>query len=71
MYVVASEAEGRVIETLARKQADADTMAAQMVAAMADVTMREIKATGRTMDAYKPAVAMRVPQWIRTEEDAA
>lgn len=71
VYVVASDAEGRVVETLARKQGAADEMARAMVAAMATVTMREIGKTGRTVDAYRPSRAMQVPAWVRTDMEAA
>lgn len=62
--IITSEAEGRVLETLRRKQADADAMAAGMVSHMADAMRGEILATGQTRDDYVPQKEMVIPKWL-------
>lgn len=71
VHVVTAETEGRILDSLRRKQDDAARMGDQMVAAMAEVTKAEIKATGRTFTAYDPRLAMIVPKWIHTDTEAA
>ncbi len=71
VHIVASEAETRVIDTLARKQADADTMAAAMVEAMSETVMRDMRATTRTTDTYQPTRAMYVPRWLTENSEGA
>jgi superfamily II DNA or RNA helicase len=70
VHVVTAETEGRILESLNRKQADAAHMGDAMVRAMAEITKSEIKATGRTFTAYQPTAAIRFPQWVRTESEA-
>lgn len=70
-YVVTSDAEGRVVANLKRKQADAEAMSAGMVEHTADITRAELRATSRDATEYKPTVRMRVPAWVGQEETAA
>lgn len=70
VHVVTSDVDGRIVENLARKQADAAHMSTSMVAAMAEVTKREIGATTRTVDAYRAHETMRVPSWVHTDSEA-
>jgi len=67
-YVVTSDAEGAVVANLKRKQSDAGVMAAGMVAHMAELTKRELKATGRDATEYKPRKKMTVPSWVGRED---
>ncbi len=63
--VIVSDAEGRVVDAIRRKQEDADLMAAGVVSCMADTMNQEIRATGKTEDGYNPTEEMRVPTWLK------
>lgn len=52
-HFIASELEGAVVANLRRKEADAEYMAGQMVAYMADLTAAEIKGVARQHAAYR------------------
>lgn len=62
--IITSDAEGRVLETIRRKQADADAMAVGMISHMASAMRGEIQAIGQTRDDYKPKKEMVIPQWL-------
>lgn len=62
--IVTSEAEGRVLDTIRRKQADADAMAEGMIAHMRDAMRGEIAAASQTRDDYHPTQEMRTPRWL-------
>ena len=66
-YVVTSSQEGAVVESLSRKQADAETLTASMAEHMRYLTRAELAATSRTEDAYDPTVEMTVPSWVGVE----
>lgn len=66
-HVITSAAEGRVVANLKRKQADAERMAAGMIAHMADITRAELGASTRKRDGYSPKKLMTIPSWLRTE----
>jgi hypothetical protein len=70
-HVITSSAEGRVVENIKRKQADAHKMISGMVANMKDITRADLKSAGRELDGYAPTINMRVPSWLRSEENAA
>lgn len=70
VHVVTAETEGRILESLKRKQEDAAHMGDAMVRAMAEITKAEIKATGRTFTAYQPEMPIKFPNWIRSESEA-
>lgn len=55
VHVIASELEGAVVANLRRKEADAEHMAAQMVAHMADLSAENLKGTARDAAGYVPA----------------
>jgi hypothetical protein len=63
-HIITSRAEGRVVASIERKQADADRMAAGMVDAMRDAMTAELQAGGTTRDDYNPTERMRVPEWL-------
>lgn len=67
VHVIASDAEGAVVASLQRKEDDAEEMAAQMVAAMADVSRESVRGTVRARESYAPAKRVRVPAWMRSE----
>jgi superfamily II DNA or RNA helicase len=66
-YVVTSEAEGRVLENLRRKQQDAERMSVEMSRETADLVRAELGATKRDSVAYEPKKAIQWPAWLREE----
>jgi superfamily II DNA or RNA helicase len=67
VHVVASDADAGVISNLRRKQDDANTMRRQMVAIMAEHTMRFMNSVVRTTDPYNPTERVTFPSWLVTE----
>lgn len=67
VHFVAASTEGAVLENLRRKEADAERMAAGMVANMADLSSALVHGSTREMDAYAPTLPMHVPHWLQTE----
>lgn len=67
-YIIASDIEGNVIASLERKQLDAETMVAEMVEHMTEITGGQLRATARGTIAYNPTVEMRIPEWLGTKE---
>jgi hypothetical protein len=63
-YIITSSIEGAVVANLKRKQEDAETLAKELAIHMSELTMAEIKATGRTFDEYSPTTRMQAPQWL-------
>ncbi|MBP0438439.1 helicase [Tianweitania sediminis] len=61
---VFAETEGAVLANLARKEADADRMAAAMVRHMADLSAAEVRGTTRTILPYNPAQPIMLPSWM-------
>jgi hypothetical protein len=57
-HFIASELEGAVVANLRRKEADAERMAAEMVAHMADLSAADLRAVQRDRTDYQPR---RVP----------
>jgi superfamily II DNA or RNA helicase len=68
VHVISSDAEGSVVASLERKEADAEEMAAQMVVAMADVSREAVRGMSRTTESYAPKKRVRVPAWMYSEE---
>ena len=64
VHVILGETEGRLLETIQRKQADYDEMQSQMRAA---VLRYGLGADGRmrTLAGYEPAVPMILPSWLQ------
>jgi hypothetical protein len=52
VHIVTANTEGATLDNVKRKERDAEKMAAQMVANMADITRQELKGTKRTMNIY-------------------
>lgn len=63
-HLIAADAEGAVVENLARKEADADRMAEMMVAHMADLSSDLLRASTRTRPDYNPTVPVQLPDWL-------
>lgn len=64
VHFVASELEGAVVDNLKRKERQAEEMAEQMVAHMADITSEELRGTSRRADPYDAAQDLRLPEWL-------
>jgi len=62
-HFIASELEGAVVANLRRKEADAEHMAAQMVARMSDLTTAEIKGASREAADYQSR-RLRIPKFM-------
>lgn len=67
VHFVAASTEGAVLENLRRKEADAERMAAMMVAHMADLSSEIIQGAGRATDDYAPTVPVLIPNWLQEE----
>jgi hypothetical protein len=70
-YMITSSIEGAVVDSLRRKQADADAMNAGMVEHMREAMQRNLKATMRETIKYEPRMKMKIPKWLKTEQEAA
>lgn len=71
VHVITSENEGRVIDSLQRKQADAARMGDAMVKAMAETTIATLGSAARTFDAYTARTPMCVPAWLTSDFNEA
>jgi hypothetical protein len=67
VHVICSEADGRIVENMKRKQAAAEDMARSMVAAMLATSRDEIRATKRTVSVYEKRPPITIPHWLRGE----
>jgi hypothetical protein len=65
VHFVTSEIEGAVVTNIRRKEADAERMAAQMVAHMADLSSAEIRGAARTIATYAPDKPLALPKWLQ------
>lgn len=63
-HIVISDREMNVLDNVKKKQAQMETMQANMIELMREVTMREMKKTTRITETYKPEKQMEVPAWI-------
>jgi hypothetical protein len=64
VHFIAAETEGAVVANLRRKEADADRMAAAMVAHMADLSAENVRGTVRERPDYQPTQLMIIPGWL-------
>ncbi|TQE95575.1 MAG: AAA family ATPase [Spiribacter salinus] len=71
VHYVASELEGAVVDNIRRKEQQAEHMAEQMVAHMADITSAELRGTQRRTDPYEPRLPMQLPAWLSEQKEAA
>jgi len=67
VHLIASELEGAVTANLRRKEAQADTMAAEMVSHMADLNAIDLKGISRTHDEYRAVFDIETPTWLEAE----
>jgi hypothetical protein len=63
-HIVSSAREGAVVANIRRKEADADRMAAMMVAHMADLSSEAVRGSVRDVPLYNPAIDMELPSWL-------
>lgn len=64
VHFIAAETEGAVVANIKRKEADADRMAAAMVAHMSDISTRIVRGTERVRPDYNPQEPFIIPEWI-------
>lgn len=62
-YVITSEAEGRVVEAIRRKEEQAEEMLREIVSHMQGL---QLEMSARSSDAYLPTQTMKVPRWLKT-----
>jgi superfamily II DNA or RNA helicase len=67
VHVIASESEVAVLASLRRKERDAETMVARMVEAMSATQRKNVLGVEATRDDYSAPLAMRLPDWVRSE----
>lgn len=66
VYIVISDAEGCVKDNIARKQADAERMTAELVKFTKDILAAEIHSTVRMSEDYYALEKMEVPEWLQS-----
>jgi superfamily II DNA or RNA helicase len=71
VHMISTDADGRIIENLDRKRADAEKMGDAMIGAMAEVSRAELHGAQKTSDAYEPRKTMSVPRWLIENVEAA
>ena len=64
IHIFSSEMEGAVVANLARKEADAATMSAELSAMTADAVRENVQGTQRSTNAYNPTQEMEIPKWL-------
>jgi len=62
--VIVGSSEGRVVESIKRKQSDADVMAVGIVAHMRESMIHNIESLGKTEDGYFANEGMVIPKWL-------
>lgn len=70
VHMIRAETEGHVVANYRRKEADAERLAVEMTAQVAESVRAEVcGATAREWNEYRPSSRMMVPGWMK--EDAA
>ncbi len=64
VHFIAAETEGAVVSNLRRKEADAERMAAAMVAHMADLSAQNIRGMTRDRPDYEPKQPFIIPSFL-------
>ena len=64
VHSVVSEAEGRVVANVLRKEKESQEMIAGMVNAMSELTKANVSGTSRMTADYQPNSKMEIPQWM-------
>ena len=63
-HFIASELEGAVVNNIKRKEEQAEHMARQMIAHMADLSSSSIRGAVRETASYLPTEKMEIPSWL-------
>lgn len=63
-HIVAAETEGATVANIRRKEADAERMAAAMVAYMADLSSEAVRGMTRDRGNYNPTVPVTLPKFL-------
>jgi len=63
-HIVAAETEGATVANIRRKEADAERMAAAMVAHMADLSSEAVRGMTRDRGDYNPTVPVTLPKFL-------
>lgn len=63
-HIISASTEGPVVANIQRKEAQADRMAANMVAHMSDLSRVEIQGSSRQSASYIPTEKMDLPTWL-------
>lgn len=64
-HIIASEIEGATVANIRRKEADAERMAAAMVAHMADLSSEAVRGSVRDTPNYNPTTPVELPSFVR------
>lgn len=67
VYIIISDAEGAVKANIARKQADAERMTAELIEFTKEFLKSDLRQTVRDVDEYYAFEKMEVPTWIVTD----
>lgn len=62
--VIVGSSEGRVVDSIKRKQSEADAMAVGVVAHMRESMIHNLESLGKTEDGYFANEGMVVPKWL-------
>lgn len=65
VHLILSSEELSVLESIKRKESEAEAMTQSMVENMAEITKSEIQETSRTVLEYAPSGTFRLPAWIK------
>ena len=65
VHIFASEQEGSVVANLARKEADAKTMAESLSAETLEAVRESVLGSSRETNDYAPSVPMAIPSFLR------
>jgi hypothetical protein len=63
-HIITADTEGAVKANIARKQAQSDAMAAEMVGLMREITKKQIEGAKSGTEAYRPMTPLTIPAWI-------
>lgn len=65
-HFISADVEGAVMANLARKEADADRMAAGMILHMADLSSVAVRGSVRDTPNYNPTLPVLLPSWLES-----
>jgi Helicase conserved C-terminal domain/SNF2-related domain len=64
VHIITADTEGAVKDNIARKQAQSDSMASEMVTYMRDITKKQIEGAKSGTEVYRPNKPITMPEWI-------